>query len=157
MIRFRFIGIALLSMIISYSLTACSSDDDEIGNVANIYGTWELTHSKGWDSLEDGSDKETWDEDIEGFDSYRYVFDEDGDCEFYTYGGPYYGWRQSTTYDYSIEGNKLYMEKSGGTFVYTIKKLTDTTMILVDNEPYEESDGKHLYHEVMTFVKVDWE
>lgn len=156
MIRFRFIGIALLSMIISYSFTACSSDDDEIGNVANIYGTWEFTHSKGWDSLEDGSDKETWDEDEDENYRSRYVFDEDGDCQEYN-NSPITGWRKNILYDYSIEGNKLYMEESGGTFVYTIKKLTDTTMILVDNEPYEESDGKHLYYEEMTFVKVDWE
>ena len=40
----RFIGIALVALIVSFSLAACSDDDDEEGGTTGMAGsTWEIT------------------------------------------------------------------------------------------------------------------
>jgi len=115
---FRFIGMALMTVLIGVSLAACSDDDDDIGDISNIYGTWEITHSKGWDSASDGSDKDTWDEDESDT---RYVFEEDGDAKEYRYSAYTQSWRSNLSYNFTIKGNKLYFEEGNSTFTYTIK------------------------------------
>ena len=55
----RFIGMAVVAIIMSVNFIACSDDDDDAGQ---LEGTWGLTHSAGW-HLEhrDGAEKNVWD------------------------------------------------------------------------------------------------
>lgn len=145
----KLLGMFMLSAVLCMCLSACSSDDDDFGDVSNIYGTWQISHTKGWSSDTDGSNKETWDEDD---NDYRWVFDEDGSVHEYTYSVLTDSYRSNIIRDYTIEGNKLVIDHSGTTDVYLvtyiIKRINETTMVLVDNE---ESD----YYEEMTFIKVE--
>lgn len=43
----RFIGMAIVAIIMSVNFVACSDDDDDI-DVSQLEGTWGLVHDTGW-------------------------------------------------------------------------------------------------------------
>lgn len=58
---FRFIGMALLAIVMCVNFASCSDDDEEEqGETYSIEGTWLLQSSKGY--IENSNDKNTWDE-----------------------------------------------------------------------------------------------
>ena len=44
----RFIGMALVAIIMSVNFVACSDDDEDI-DVSQLEGTWGLVRSAGWE------------------------------------------------------------------------------------------------------------
>lgn len=57
---FRFIGMALLAIVMCVNFASCSDDEEEQGETYSIEGTWLLQSSKGY--IENSNDKNTWDE-----------------------------------------------------------------------------------------------
>ena len=55
----RFIGMAIVAIIMSVNFVACSDDDDDI-DVSQLEGTWGLVHDTGWE--ESDGDKDSWDD-----------------------------------------------------------------------------------------------
>lgn len=54
----RFIGMAVVAIIMSVNFIACSDDDDDI-DVSQLEGTWGLVRNVGWD--ESDGEKDSWD------------------------------------------------------------------------------------------------
>ena len=57
---FRFIGMALLAIVMCVNFASCSDDEEEQGETYCTEGTWLLQSSKGY--IENSNDKNTWDE-----------------------------------------------------------------------------------------------
>ena len=64
---FRFIGMALLAIVMCVNFASCSSDDDEKDNSSLLIGRWQLV-----------SDREVYEFKANG-EFFLYEFDEDGD------------------------------------------------------------------------------
>ena len=71
----RFLGMALLMVMLAVNFTACSDDDEPtVGTSQDFIGRWTLTWTKGWEFDSDGF-KDTWDEADDGEDL---IFKADG-------------------------------------------------------------------------------
>jgi len=155
---FRFIGMVLMAVLIGAGFTACSDDDDNIGNVSDIYGTWETTHSEGWE-IDDGELYDKWDMDAselkEEGEAERYTFTEDGKVTMYYWSGS--RWYLDETCDYTISGNKLRIEDydSEGDLVITIKTLSESVLVLEGSYSGTEEGVKYQVYNKITFKKVD--
>jgi len=156
---FRFIGMALMAVLVSMGFAACSDDDDNIGNVSDIYGTWETTHSEGWEKVDGKIDDEwDWDASKSSNTDYldRFVFTEDGEVTMYYWSGS--RWYSDGTYDYTISGNKLRIEDYDGDeedLVITIKSLSESVLVLEGSYSETEDGEKYEGYEKITFKKVD--
>ena len=51
----RFIGMAIVAIIMSVNFVACSDDDDDI-DVSQLEGTWGLVHDTGWEESDGDQD-----------------------------------------------------------------------------------------------------
>jgi len=157
---FRFIGMALMAVLMSVGLAACSSDDDDISDISNIYGTWEKTHSEGWDKV-NGEIEDKWNSDLSNqdeFDQYleRFVFSENGKLSIYYKEGS--KWYSDGTYNYTISGNKLYIEdydSDDERSVMTIKTLSESVLVLEGSSSETEDGEKYESYMKETFKKVD--
>ena len=56
----RFIGMAVVAIIMSVNFAACSDDDDDIDG-SQLEGTWGLVRSAGWDLCSEETEKYEWD------------------------------------------------------------------------------------------------
>ena len=129
----RFIGMAIMMVLVAGCFTACSSDDDG-GNAtaSNIEGVWNLTNSTGYEC------GDSWNENIpqsftEG--AYRVTFNSDG-----TFLAERYderdGWYSSAYYleyskgRYEVGDGKLYLRGSSDAEVYTIKSFSGSKMVI---------------------------
>jgi len=154
----RFIGMVLMAVLVSVGFAACSDDDDDIGNVSNIYGTWEATHNEGWQKANGKLDDE-WDLDAselkEEGEAERYTFTEDGKVTMYYWSGS--RWYLDETCDYTISGNKLRIEDydSEGDLVITIKTLSESALVLEGSYSGTEEGVKYEVYNKITFKKVD--
>jgi len=155
----RFFGMVLLTVLMSAGFTACGDDDDDIGNVSNIYGTWETTHSEGWEKTNGKLDDEwDWDASESSNTDYlgRFVFTEDGEAIHYEWTGS--RWYLCCTHDYTISGNKLRIKDFDGDdedLVMTIKTLTESVLVLESSDSWTEDGEKYESYEKQTFKKVD--
>lgn len=166
---FRFYGMVLLTILMSVGFAACSSDDDgnddnnDKTNVPNLYGLWERSSSemklittKGiTDITEDGS--------------WRLRFSEDGTVtKFYTYSGPCVAgegcnsetsYKRGNTYNYSLKGDKLYIENlygDGNDVIFTVKSLNVSQLIIESTyTQIDESGEKYEYYRKETYKKID--
>lgn len=158
---FRFYGMVLLTVLLSVSLTSCG-DDDDIGNVSNLYGTWQTSYSEGW-SKTNGEITDDWMcECVPGYAgnqySIRLKFSGDGTVTEYEYqtGGT---WRIEDTYKYSLKGNKLYIEDyygDGDDGIFTVKSLSSSQLVLEEyySGTYDNGDKYEDYYKE-TYQKVE--
>lgn len=52
----RFIGMAIVAIIMSVNFVACSDDDEDI-DVSQLEGTWGLVRSAGWELCSEETEK----------------------------------------------------------------------------------------------------
>ena len=57
----RFIGMAIVAIIMSVNFVACSDDDEDI-DVSQLEGTWGLVRSAGWELCSEETEKDEWDD-----------------------------------------------------------------------------------------------
>lgn len=125
--------------VLSLCLTACSSDDDEVGGSSKIVGTWKSTSTDEYgDSYSwtftfgnDGNFSEIW-KDEDGYtekSSGTYVFDDNKNLNLHYSNG----------YD---------VEDGDGNVVYKVTELTSKKMV-IDVEYYDAGPGI----EIETFYK----
>ncbi len=152
----RFIGMAVVAIIMSVNFIACSDDDDDAGQ---LEGTWGLTHSAGW-HLEhrDGAEKNVWDFTCDPYnlnkenceDQERLVIKKLTD-NTYSVTSIHFSWSlESKVYGSNVitlNGNSFTITKNGddnldGCFnsyaTYTIESLTSDKLVIrkkYDNVP----------------------
>lgn len=152
----RFFGMVLITVLLSVGFAACSSDDDDdIGNVSTLYGTWETTHFEGWEKINGELDDE-WNEDAsESEDNMRLAFASDGEVTIYYKSGS--SWSVDEVCDYTISGNKLYIKEYDGDedWVCTIKTLNASTLVIESSSSETEDGDKYQSYEKVTFKKVN--
>ena len=74
----RFIGMALVAIIMSVNFVACSDDDDEITS-DNLVGRWVMIHQQGYEKYENMPNlNEEWNGAPEGDDFVNFTFNADG-------------------------------------------------------------------------------
>lgn len=111
---FRFVGMAVMALLMAVSFTACSDDDEKGGGDSALVGTWEAEDDYGTYTLvfkSDGTYKYTGIDEYDGEEwSHKGTWEakngavvfhvtwnsEDGKCSYY------YG------FDYEIDGRYLY-------------------------------------------------
>lgn len=143
----RYIGTALLAMVLCLNLTSCSDDDDDNGATeANLVGTWQYMAGEDWDK-ENGN--------IIDYDSFedqdlRFTFNED---HTYTNDEKYSSdglWHQAGSGTWKLVGNKIYLQGNGDedSEYITIKKITSTDMVWEDHITYNEDGNTYeeYYH-----------
>ena len=148
---FKLVGMALLAIMMSFSLAACSDDDDDNagGISASIVGEWQQTWAKGYEKYyEFPEDNDEWDE---ASDIYRIVFNNDGT-------GVQYADEGNTTYEYKftwkLNGNTLYTEMSEGGYVETYEsKVVQLTKDVLKLEE-KDSDEEGSYYSLDTFKRT---
>lgn len=135
-------------------LGSCKDDDDEIGNVGDLYGVWEPIHTEGWE-METGK-KQNWDKDVnaasDGSDYNRIAFYEDG-----TYASWWYqnGWKvdiDRSKGTWQLKGNKITGSNEEYDGETTVVSLSATQLIM---EVYEKDDEEDMeFYEKITYKKV---
>ena len=131
--------VMLLVAMMPMFITSCQNDKkNEPSSDATEYliiGEWECTE-QAYEVSFDGdteSDSETY-----GSEEYVWEFDDDENLTIYWDG------EREGKYDYNVSGKKLYTELiddwfGGDADYFTIKKLTDTKLILeIEFEDYDE-------------------
>lgn len=157
----------LIGLIIACaSVVACSSDDNSASEAkvkANIVGSWQPVHIKGYaysgatdstevtdDSIEpNDSTHQTItliDQDIERKDAMRIKFNSDGTCQFFEYSTEAGKWQFSTLYPksgtYQVSGTQLTINNNNGEAIktYTVikvgKNVAYLQYLLDDNPDY---------------------
>jgi len=121
--------------VLSVGFISCSDDDDDADYSTSIVGSWQLSHSKGWDIY--NGNKDTWDD---AEDDTFWVFNSDGT------GYNYYSYETGKFYfDWSIKNDVLTVYEEGGdTDKYTIKQLTSDKLVVFHtwNSPEDKEEGE---------------
>ena len=155
----------LIGLIIACaSFVACSSNDDSASEAkvkANIVGSWQPVHIKGYaysdatdsaDVTDDGIEPTDSvqqaatliDQDIERKDAMRIKFNSDGTCQFFEYSTEAGKWQISSLYPesgtYQVTGTQLTIYKNNGEAIktYTVTKVGKNIaylQYLLDNNP----------------------
>lgn len=146
----RFIGMAIVAIIMSVNFAACSDDDDDI-DVAELLGLWEPIHAEGYWTEDDGT-RTPFDRDINAAsndeDYTRIEFLGEGIYKAYYY---YNGWQTEDAEDnltYQISGNKIQIKNNTDNEVEesVIVSLTSNQLIVEwrDGEDYEKITYKRI-------------
>ena len=127
----------------AFALLCCSSDDDKVSSdtiKANIVGTWQATHVSGY--IFDKNERVVEvDKDIMGEDSERFIFKDDGTCQYLSaYSEITKDWSDKETYKYDINENKIYFHTLIGVLesAYTVISINGNSAIVehnLDNDP----------------------
>lgn len=140
--QFKFVSYLLVA-VLCLGFTSCSSDDDYEINAENLLGTWQLTHSKGWE-IYDG-EKDEWDEDeTYFFDAYLL---EAGGTGLNLWGE---GENRGETYlSWRLEGDKLTVKIFNETDILTVSSLSAKHIVLIKS-------GEDYYNEI-TLTRIEIE
>lgn len=164
----RFIGMAIVAIIMSVNFVACSDDDDDI-DVSQLEGTWGLVRNAGWD--ESDGDKDSWDDTHTPNppccgDCYKLIIKKISD-NIYSVDSYYYDYDRShnlsLTYDgnqtISINGNTVTINKTNTASGFfesdentTIEYLTSNKLALRFKNENTETEK---YNYVMEFVRME--
>lgn len=162
----RFIGVALLTVLMSVGLSGCGSSDDDVDNgssSASFEGEWHVTTLKGyeWDSSKNApdmnnvtSDKtfgrtkdfETWVITKKGNDRILVKLMSDNDAK-YNYTGKLVV--QETEYTH-MSGNEYYIEKNGKVTDRLIFKNISNNQLIIE---YLEYYSKGVDYGVYTLTR----
>ena len=118
---------------------SCSDDDDEKNYSTLIVGTWQLTHTKGWEMYQ--GEKDTWDKDD---NSEFFVIKADGSG--YTYDLGYENEREPFTW--YINGNTVTIEDDEISKI-TINELTSNKLVVTHGMAYgDEGECTDTYRKI---------
>ena len=159
----RFIGMAIVAIIMSVNFVACSDDDDDI-DVSQLEGTWGLVHDTGWE--ESDGDKDSWDDThIPNnpccMDCSKLVIKKISD-NTYSVDSYYYNhsdWTYEGNQTISINGNTVTINKTNTASGFfesdentTIEYLTSDKLALRFKNENTETEK---YNYVMEFVRME--
>ena len=130
-------------VLLSFAVSSCGDDDEEIGSRADLIGMWEITHVKGGGIVE--GEKVYEDTDMNNM---RYEFKEDGTLIMYEKRGSSWRIEDQLQFEYK-SGGQLYLRESDGTpyeddferYSMKVIKLTGSTLILQEDFK-EDSDNE---------------
>lgn len=130
-------------VLLSFAVSSCGDDDEEIGSRADLIGMWELTHVKGGGI----SESEKVNEDVD-MNNMRFEFKEDGTLNWYEKRGSSWRIDEQLQFEYK-SGGQLYLRDSDGTpyedeyekYSMKVVKLTESTLILQEYFK-EDSDNE---------------
>lgn len=148
---------AALTILLCLGVFSCSEDDENY-SISELYGIWELTHSKGWE-IYDGV-KESWDGEVEDYDEFRRIeFLEDNTYNSYEYSPSKGRWVLETdgSGTYEVKGNKIYFieDYDGYSFESTINSLNSSQLKMEYSDKGTDDGIKYEYYEVMTLIRVN--
>ena len=142
---FRFIGMALVAVLMCVNFISCSSSDNEEDEPAStnmLIGTWNKVSEFKRTEYADGSYKEN---ESNSDNHFRLVFKSNNKGESYEYENG--KWIKENDFTWELNGSKLYMDEGYG----NILELTTTKLVV--EETYTDDDNK-IYQKV-TFQKVN--
>lgn len=116
----------LLMLVLSFAFSSCCKEDDAPEDL--IVGEWEMTYSAGWEMV-DGITTE-WSEPREGV---FWVFYHDGKGYVQDYTIPN---NRPAFFEWRISDKRLIVNSSGEVFVYDIRSLRRSEM-LIDVSVYD--------------------
>lgn len=153
----RFIGMAVVAIIMSLNFAACGDDEEEI-DVNQLEGTWGLVRSEGWELCSEETEKDEWNESSDPFnpdrDCEKIVIKKLTDNNYSVMGFNYSGsqWNKyGNSQNVTLNGHTLVVENSDGYFDSyanpVIEVLTSDKLVLrykydnVQTDP--ESEPNH--------------
>lgn len=152
-----FIIVAALFVAVSFS--SCDKDEEKNLPVTNasLAGTWQITHSEGWETFNDGFRQDysdTYPLVSDGNYYWTYTFDENGTCveDYHNTDSDH-----ADEYTYFISGNVLTMTgktDSDLNFVVTIKKLTSSQLILFSSETFGDGNSLSATENTSTYKRL---
>lgn len=138
-------------MLMPISFTSCSDDDDEIGSVSELVGTWEIV-SRTYQWKEDGK---VVDEETDNENDRRITFNEDGTYQVSEYYNKWY-WDEAGTWSY--ENGKLTIrstyEGESWSETATVKELTSSKLVLEYIDKYTEDGTSYEDYELSEYRKI---
>lgn len=140
-------------VLLSFAVSSCGDDDEEIGSRADLIGMWEITHVKG-SGISEG-EKVNEDADMNNM---RYEFKEDGTLVWYEKSGSSWYVDEQLQYEYK-SGGQLYLRESDGTpfeddfekYSMKVVKLTESTLVI---EEYFKEDSDNEIRANYTFKRI---
>lgn len=124
-----------IMMLLPICFTSCSDDDDEVpGSSSSLIGKWEIIYNK-YQYKEDGKIIEQGEGEASGI---GLIFHENGTCEHGEYYSGRWHWENMGTWIY--KNGKISVTDGGYTETVTVKKLTDSSLIVELFDKYTE-DG----------------
>lgn len=152
--KLSYLFLTFMLMLVSFSFTACSDDDDEnVGNVSDLYGRWIPVYTEGYER--GGGDNDEWSNALNAsnnYDDYSSIdFKDDGTVGVYEYRSN--TWKYSGNSTYELDGNKIYLD---GDYDYPgkILKLTSSELVLETYEKETYEGITYEYYEKVTYNKV---
>ena len=122
----RFIGMAIVAIIMSVNFVACSDDDEDI-DVSQLEGTWGLVRSAGWELCSEETEKDEWDDSYDPYnlsnesDSEKLVIKKLTDNTYSVAAYYYYDseWQMDgSSQTLTLNGNTLTVSKTNGDYGY---------------------------------------
>ena len=122
----RFIGMAIVAIIMSVNFVACSDDDEDI-DVSQLEGTWGLVRSAGWELCSEETEKDEWDDSYDPYnlsnesDSEKLVIKKLTDNTYSVAAYYYYDseWQMDgSSQTLTLNGNTLTVSQTNGDYGY---------------------------------------
>jgi len=132
----RLFGYLVMVTVLSVGFVSCSDDDDDADYSTSIVGSWQLSHSKGWEIY--NGDRETWDD---AEDDEFWVFNSDGTGYGYEVGYE----KDKYYFDWSIKGDVMTFQGEMDMDKCIIKQLTSDKLVVFhtwNNKPEYEEEGE---------------
>lgn len=146
----RFIGLAIIAIVMSVNFSACGDDDDEgIESPDYLIGVWQGTVASGWET----DDGEKFNYSGEDLSDARVTFKEDGTWVEEYRNNNDSPWYEDESGTWKLEGQKLIrtvnsmggalMEEDWASFYENVLSLTKNKLVM---EQYgKEDDGDEMY------------
>lgn len=150
--KINFLWLISILMLMPISFTSCSDDDDEIGSVSELVGTWEIV-SRTYQWKEDGKVTE---EGTESDNDLRITFNEDGTCK----AAEYYNnkWNEDEPGTWSYKNGKITIrstyEGESWSETATVKELTSSKLVLEYIDKYTEDGTSYEDYELSEYRKI---
>ena len=173
----RFIGMAIVAIIMSVNFAACSDDDEDI-DISQLEGTWGLVRSVGWELCHEDGARDDWDYTCDPYNPDS----GDGECEklvikkltdnTYSVAAYYYNGSEWSSVGVSqrltLNGNTLTVSKTNGNYGYfdsyanlIIEALTTEKLAIrvkydnVQTDPEHDPDHRDSADFTETFTKME--
>ena len=148
----RFFGVALLTVLMSVSFSACGGDDDDNGGggiSASIEGKWYLKSEKwyGWKDGQPDMSNVTMDKTYDDYaDARIWVLTKEGENLILEQIKGY----NDNKYTLEVVGNNEYKK---GNDKFVVKVLTSKSLVVDYYDNYYDQDEKHKEYGTYTFMR----
>ena len=150
----RFIGMAVIAIMLSVNFVACSDDDEDL-DVAQLEGTWGLTNDEGYEIYE--GERDSWNDKYDPSnptaDCEKMVIAKIADNTYSVTHYDYYNnqWNLSETEKFTLDGNNL-IPVDGDTEFSSVKLLVANSSQLVIEQKGTDEDGE--YYNKKTYKRM---